>query len=105
MEPPDVFVRRPARAIRKLNAMSVAVGIAHPRRSSGTSTAATSPRYIAAGASIPPIAAMTGIAAFEGGCSTPCGAVASTISFAASAKNRVIPISLTTKRPCAAKRE
>lgn len=41
---------------------------------------------MAAGTPIPPIAAVTGIAAFDTGCRAPCGAVASTISLAASAK-------------------
>src|SRR5215470_15448663 len=53
---------------------------------------------MAAGATIPPMAAITAVAAFDIGCSAPWGAVASTISFAARAKKRVIPISLTTKR-------
>src|SRR6266545_3294885 len=52
---------------------------------------------MAAGTSMPPTAARIGVAAFDGGCSDPPGAVASTISFAASAKKRVMPTSLTAK--------
>jgi hypothetical protein len=52
---------------------------------------------------MPPAAASNGTAASRGDCSGPPGRVLSTISFAASAKKKTMPISLTAKcnGPCA----
>jgi hypothetical protein len=44
---------------------------------------------------MPPTAARTGVAAFRGDASAPPGSVASNTSFAASAKKKTIPMSLT----------
>ncbi len=84
--------------------MSVAVGIAQPRSRFGRSKTIVIVTKISAGPSIPPTAATSGMAARRGECSGPPGAVDSTTSFAARAKKKAMPMSLTMKWRLCAKR-
>jgi hypothetical protein len=78
-------------------AISVAHGIAQPRLNSAVPSVRASETKMSAGAAMPPTAAASGDTAVRGEASAPPGRVASKTSFAARAKKKAMPTSLTQK--------